>query len=496
MSGIRVTYSGLIGFAISLSGLITGTAFTLIVTRQLSPEEFGVWAIIGSMVGYFLVAEPIISYWSTRQIARNEPVGMTSIVSSTVFALGTVPFYLILATYFYDVDPEYRFSMILAAILLPISFVSQTLAGINLGHKPHATRYSMLAFESLKIPAGLAFVYFMGLGLEGVIVATLIAFVGKLILQIIFARHKIRVKFNIQILYNWIRLSWIPLYSNIAHVIWTLDVVIFLLITDSLIGVGFYSAAAVISNIVGHSKAISEALYPKLLAKGNFDYIKENINRQFFFLIPLLGATVIFSKPALFALNPAYQELFLATILLAFRVFFYVLTSIFSQIIMGIEKIDVRPNIGFYSMLKSKLFYIPTLTNIHYALYIVSLVIMLLLLNSDVSDHQLVEMWSVILLILSIPFAIYLGIMVKRQTKTTIPYKNIGKYCLATFVFMAVFYLVSDSILTYDVSIYSHLPQLLILLAMSVGIYIGLMLLIDKNTRDLSRRIMREFKSE
>ena len=72
MSGIRVTYSGLISFVVSLLSVLTGVIFTLIVTRQLSQEEFGTWGLIGGMTGYVLIFGPITTYWVTREIARGE----------------------------------------------------------------------------------------------------------------------------------------------------------------------------------------------------------------------------------------------------------------------------------------------------------------------------------------------------------------------------------------------------------------------------------------
>jgi len=38
-----VTYSGLIVFLSGLAGVFFGLIFTLIVTRRLSPEEYGTW---------------------------------------------------------------------------------------------------------------------------------------------------------------------------------------------------------------------------------------------------------------------------------------------------------------------------------------------------------------------------------------------------------------------------------------------------------------------
>src|SRR3990167_2795739 len=111
MSNIRVTYSGLLGFIIGMISVITGIVFTLIVTRRLSPEEFGVWALIGSVISYFLIVEPILSYWTTRQIARGESVATTSLFYSTLFSLGQVPIYLSLAFYLPSINPDYSYSL-------------------------------------------------------------------------------------------------------------------------------------------------------------------------------------------------------------------------------------------------------------------------------------------------------------------------------------------------------------------------------------------------
>jgi len=46
MSDIRVTYSGLISLIVGAIGTATGLIFILIVTRTLSPQEFGTWGLI------------------------------------------------------------------------------------------------------------------------------------------------------------------------------------------------------------------------------------------------------------------------------------------------------------------------------------------------------------------------------------------------------------------------------------------------------------------
>jgi len=288
LSNIRVTYSGLIAFVVGMVSVLTGLFFVLIVTRRLSPEEFGTWALIGSMIGYFLISERIISFWSTRQIARNEDVGKTSLTSSIIFSLGAIPLYLALIFGISDASNAQLQPMILAALLIPVFFVSKSLEGINIGHMPQAVSYSLLTYEFLKIPVALGLVVILDLGIVGAILAMLLAYIGRIILQLYFAKPKIKGKLQKPHLIRWLKLSWLPMYSHIHKLFSSIDVLIYTLITGSVLGVAFFTAALTIAKLVEHSLRVSSALYPKLLAKGDYDYIRENFSLLLYFAIPMV----------------------------------------------------------------------------------------------------------------------------------------------------------------------------------------------------------------
>jgi len=207
MSEIRVTYSGLIGLVVSLLSIVTGFIFSLIITRRLAPEEYGAWALIGSMIFYFIISESMISFWTVRQISRGEEVGKTSIISSLMIAAGAIPLYIayvVLVSSQNDVDTTI---MIFGAFIIPVYFISQTLEAINQGHKPHIRSLGRLVFESMKIPGVLFLVMLLDLGVNGVIISVTLAYLGKIALQSYFAKSKIRVVFNLDFLKRWIRLS-------------------------------------------------------------------------------------------------------------------------------------------------------------------------------------------------------------------------------------------------------------------------------------------------
>ena len=84
----------MISFIIGIISVFTGLIFTLIVTRQLSQEEFGTWALIGGLTTYALILRPLISFWTVREIARGEQSGKTALVSTNLIAIIGIMIYL------------------------------------------------------------------------------------------------------------------------------------------------------------------------------------------------------------------------------------------------------------------------------------------------------------------------------------------------------------------------------------------------------------------
>jgi len=155
LSNIRVTYTGLIAFVIGLTSLFTGFFFTLIVTRQLTPDEFGTWSVIGVLIGYVLVLGPIVSYWNTREIARGIDSGKTGFLSSNIFSIIAIVIYLVIV-YFYSSQSEVNVNiLVFASILIPTEFLRLGLAAIAVGYKPQKNEYGFIVFEVSKIPAAL-----------------------------------------------------------------------------------------------------------------------------------------------------------------------------------------------------------------------------------------------------------------------------------------------------------------------------------------------------
>ena len=141
MSDIRITYTGLVSFFISMIAMIAGILFTLILTRTLTQEEYGLWSLISSLIGYVMISNLIISYWSTRETARDIESGQTAILGSMILSVAFTLIYIIISNlmgYQTKIDQNI---LLFSSILIPILFLNGILTAINLGWKPHVVSY-------------------------------------------------------------------------------------------------------------------------------------------------------------------------------------------------------------------------------------------------------------------------------------------------------------------------------------------------------------------
>ncbi|QUC64458.1 hypothetical protein NsoK4_08530 [Nitrosopumilus sp. K4] len=491
MSNVRVTYSGLLYFLIGLSSIVTGFVFSLIVTRTLSADEFGTWSLINTIIGYLVVSGSFINYWTIREMSRGIDSGRTSFVSNLFLGFGLIPVYIAIAITFFENSDAIPESMIFGLVLVPLYIVSNALTTINTSFQPQVVSKTLLVFETSRIPTALIFVYFLELGLDGAIIAMFLSFLVKTIYQLFLVRSKIKSKFQISYFKNWIKLSWLTMYSSGPNFLRTFDIAIYTLISSSIIGIAFYVAAGTIGKLVSHSEKISLGLNPKLLSGGKYSYIYENLSLFLLFALPIVGISVVFSKPALFALNPLYQEAWVVVVFLAIQTFFLSIVNLLQNSLIGIETVDIQPNTT-KNYLKSNLFWIPTFRYVKLIVYLIVLAIMFFYAKENLSQINTLTFWAIIGVVIEIPYSVFLWKKLKKITLITFPYKSGIKYLSTTILMMIVFWVTSDKLIVYHQSIFDFFPNLVLQLLICLSVYIGSTYLIDEKFKTLTKSIIKE----
>jgi len=492
MSNIRVGYTGSIAFVVGIIRIILGFFFITVVTRILSPEEYGTWTLISGLLVYSLILHFIESYWLTRETARNIESGKTAIFSGGIFSTIGIAVYLLISILVANNSEVDVNVLLFGVILVPARFFYSILSAINYGWKPQSQSYGLILIDIIKIPAVLLFVYFFDFGVIGVILSSFLGMIGSVILHLIYANERLKNNFNFEFLKKWCRLSWLTLYPPIAGLIFSLDVTIFTVIIGNTEGLGYYGAALVIANLVTYGGLTFSAIYPKLLGSNNTEFLQSAITRLLYFIIPLSFIIILFSKSGLYILNPLYVIIFPAAILLAFRFFTFTIFDTCNYILRGMEKVDIDESSSFKDYVKSKLFFIPTLQIIQQSIYASSLTIFLLA-NYNMSFEELIFYWTIISLVTQIPFTIYICLIVRKTVSITIEWKKISKYLGSSFIFVIMWYF-SNIFLDYTSNLLDFLPILLFFIVIGVASYISLTYLIDANSRQFIKSIINELK--
>ena len=484
----------MISVVVGLLTVITGLVFTIILTRTLDPVEFGTWGVIIVLFMGVLNIEPIISYWATREVARGLESAKTAIFSSGIFSSMAVIIYLIIVHFVHSgTDTDFE-SVFFAAFLIPIIFLNKVLSGINLGWKPQAVSYGILVMGVTQIPMALIFVYFFDMGVMGIIISVAIANISSIIVLAISAREIIKKEFQIKFLKKWFRLSWLPFYPGIAGMVHAYDVVVFSLMVGSVEGIGFWTAAVLLPNLISNSGLISTAVYAKLLQKGKMENLQRNVTQIFFFAFPLSAIVIVFAEPGLFILNPIYQIAFPVVIIMTFQVVLNTLSTVFQSMLKGVETVDVDEKASFKQYIKSKLFLLPTLLLIQYSVYITLLVIMLWVAGSDYDLIDLITYWAIIMLSTQIPITICHYIMVRKHLQITFEFSIILKYFAISLVVFSLIYYLTEQFLEYDSNVFVFIPAVLLFTMIGVFGYISITYLVDSRTKQLVSEIINELK--
>ena len=494
MSGIRVTYSGLISFAASIVTAVFMMGFMLIVTRTISQQDYGTWGLISSLFFYGLIASSFINFWTIRDVARGKSVEKTSLISSGLFSILGVCIYLVIISIIqFDLSVELDI-LIIAVILIPVNILHKAISSINTGWRPELVSYGAILASISNILLALFFIYFLNWSIIGIIISLAIGQSISIIFQIIYARNRIKEKFDLVIFKRWFKFSWIPIYPAISKLLYTSDVVIFMIITSSVIGISYYSAALVIGGIVAFAIGVSNSMYPKLLSGDKGKIVSRNLTHLSFFIILLFGLIITFAKPGIFVLNPLYEIAALVVGFLAIRTMFSSLSEVLERFLIGVEEVDNKAESTFKNYIKSKLFFIPTLRLIQNTIYLIVLSIVLLSLNNSTKDIELVIFWSIIAMSSQIPLTVYLLYKTKQTFQLNFEIKSISKYMISGIISFSFVYLLTEKFLVYNKSLIEFLPQVLIFASLGIGMYIVISMIVDNKIRNLIKSIITEIK--
>lgn len=461
----------------------TGLLFSLMVFRNTTIQEYGIYGNLGDTLGYFTLPAMIIPFWTTRFTARNHAAApKTGLAANLVLSTMFAAIYTLLLPIITSVFHTEAYIIIYTIVVVQILelYTLHAFESILHARQPQKIGYGFLIFEACKVFIGYILIMQLNLSLLGAITSVIIAYTLKLIFYLKLTAHELQGKIRWSYLKEWLKASPINLY-NIAGQRLAAFVLILLFIYAGEVARAYYGAGLTIATIIGYSSLLAFALYPKLLSKTDPQDISTSLRMVVMFAIPMTAGAIILSDSYVTIMRPEYSLARPVLIILAMDVLCVSISSVFATIVSGTEKIDEKAKIPFRKLVKTRLFLIYTLPYIKAAVTLpLTYFILTTLAETAIEAATLL---AGIILVTDIPLLYANFVIARRCIDFSMPWKNIAKYVAASAVMTAVLLVVP------------HPTRILYTVAVTLlggAIYILILLPTDREARSLAKSIIQE----
>lgn len=481
---IRLRYSGAIFFLSRVISVGTGLLFTLMVTRNVSLEDYGVFNNLWDVLSYFTLTSTIIPFWVTRFVARNWPGSFkTGFVINALIGSASTMLYVFLVSSVMQalrVGLKYMPIYLTAAITIFLNHVLAILEAALYSKRPEKLGFGLLVFEVSRVVLGFILIIALKAGLMGALMAIVIASSGQSLFYLGYLLQGFKEKIVWIYAWEWFKGSLLNVYGLVGGRLLALASIL-LFVYGGDLSRAYYGAAYAIASTITYSSALSFALYPKILSGAGSADIDLSLKMVLMLAIPMFAGTIILSRDLLVILSPLYEVAELILMVLSLNAFFLSVSSIFESIIIGMEKLDVEARISYKEALRSKLFLMLTLQYVHAAIVILPTYIVLSSLPQSPLSATL--HLAVISTIGSVMITVAKYFMAKNCIDFNIPWSSAGKYFLGSLA------------MVLGLLAFQWPPRLLLVLAkVFVGmlIYAVFLLSVDREVRETVKSVVRK----
>lgn len=488
-NAIRVQYAGFMIFAAKILSVATGMIFILLLTRNTTKEQYGIWSNVFDLTSYFAFLSYAIPFWVTRFVARREEgaaktgafANMMLAITSTAFYVPLVPF----ITMTIGVSQSYTALYLIAALQIIELYLLNALEAALRAERPQALGYGLLIEEVCKI----LLTYIMIVKFQQPLFGAMISLIIAVAIQIAYYMKLLSKDFRQKIQWShareWLKGSIANIYSLVGNQLASF-IFIMLILYGGKAARGDYAAAATIANIITYASFLSFALYPKLLAENSIKDAATSLKMVLMFTIPMTAGTMAIPDSFLTILDEPYREAAPILFLLAIDAFIVTMSQFYTSVLFGVEKFDQKAKIPFKQLAKSHIFKVFTLSYVHSA---ITLPATYYVLTKIAINQPLQAAMYVAIINMAARFAMFLVLYVitRRAISVPVPWKNIAKYIFASTVMAIVLYTFPHP---------TKITTTLGMVALGLIIYLTLLTAIDKEARALWLAAWNEIKSK
>jgi len=488
-----VRSAGIVSFLASLVSLGTGLVFSVVVTRRLAVDEYGIWQFYSVVVTYLVLPGSIVNFWLTRYLGRGKRALNTGLVLNLL--LSTVTSLLLIGASFafsplVEIGPYELAALLLYLIML---YLSGSIDAASIGAAPILQGTGMFVQEFVKVIVGAFLVVWLRMGLLGAVLSIDIALLVKCL--VIYARMPKNLKGPVDIPSGllWLKNWWVPAVAVLPSLIVPLDLVVLTWVTNSTT-TAYLGLAKTIAAIASYPSLLATPLYSSLLGGGGRRQVEDSMRLVMVFAFPMAAGIVSLALPILCLFGQSYAPVVTSLQLLSAAAFFNVISGLAMSILQGTERVDVKERPLTAELVRSNLT-IPRVVEIiaHGSYILVSLLVLVYVWSQEPSAELAVTTISLINLVVALLLSATLWTLSRRAHWFAVPWGDIAKCVFATAVMCAVVFILYP-IGAISARIGDVLAGLLPVIGVGVLVYFGVLLAIHGRFREDLTELYRSWK--
>jgi O-antigen/teichoic acid export membrane protein len=484
---IRLQYSGFIIFAAKMLSVATGLAFQFMIARTATESEYGIWFNIKDILAYFTLLATALPFWTMRFVARDKEgaaktgilANLTISVIATVIYLPLVP----LITSSLGVGQEYFLLYLVVAAQIIELYSLNALEACLRARMPQAIGYGLLVAEACKVILGYILIIRFQQPLLGALLSLIVAFTIQIAYYFKLLLEELKQRAKWHYVKEWLKGSVANIYNIVGSQI-AAFIFIMLFIYGGREARSNYGVAAQIASVITYTSFLAFALYPKLLAEKSSEDITTSLKMVLMFAIPMTAGAIMFADSYMTIMDIVYKDAWPVLVMLAVNSFVATMSTFFSSVLFGVERVDEKAKISFSELIKSRLFIVLSLPYFHSAITLPT-AFYILVNYAQNQPLQAALYVSAINSLAHFTMFIVLYAIVRKMVKIDIPWKKIAKYVFASAVMATVLFVIPHP---------TRIILTLILTAIGGIIYLALLIVIDKEARLLVHSMWQEIK--
>ena len=497
---IRLQYTGYVIFAAKLIGVATGLIFQFMLARAIAPgsPEYGIWGNLNTVIPYFTLLAGIVPFWVMRCVARQKQgAAKTGLAMNLLFSAISMVVYLaviplILPSLLFEAGVPSPAAYLPFYLIASVQILELYLLGLFepciQASTPQSVGYGLILQQVVRVVIGYVIIVQFGQPLLGAVVSTIIALSVQAVYYCKLLAVELKQRVQWGYVKEWLKGSVLIIYSVVGGQV-AAFIFIMLFYYGGFQSMEIYYLALQIANVITHSGSLSFALYPKLLTEKREEHVTDSMKTVLMFALPMTVGAIALSNSYIGLLRPETLATFPGSeqvlMVLALDAFVTVVSGIYASVLIGVETVD-RERFSVKSMVKSKLFLLYSLSYVYSA---ITIPITYYALTTFAFQQPLIAALSVVVINSIVRFAMFLILvmMVRGMMKVAVPWRSIAKYALATAIMGVVLFLLPYS---------SRISTTLIWTAIGGAVYLGVLILIDKETRSLPKSVLQELKGK